>query len=243
MQDRDPVKLSDAVVSKLQNFSSVKRETSSDSITETDPQFLTSGPSPSTSQYKRELDTKENSGPKPNLDAFRSKCLSATKPQDVISQSITGKVKYTPLEQQVIDLWKEHPGVLLFVECGYKYRFFGKDAEIAAEELNIYAHMDHNFMTASIPVFRLHAHVGRLVEKGYFLNHLCSVSLNQSFSSHLFNFYSEFSGYKVGVVKQIETAALKATSDNKHAPFSRKLEHLFTRATLIGEDILYWLIL
>ena len=51
--------------------------------------------------------------------------------------------------------------------------------------------------------------------------------------------YLLFVGHKVGIVKQTETAALKALSDNKNAPFSRKLEHLFTRATLIGEDILY----
>jgi len=40
--------------------------------------------------------------------------------------------------------------------------------QIAAKELNIVAHMDHNFMTASIPVHRLHAHIGRLVEKGHY---------------------------------------------------------------------------
>jgi len=47
-----------------------------------------------------------------------------------------------------------------------------------------------------------------------------------------------FSGYKVGVVKQTETAALKATSDNKSAPFSREVQQIYTKATLIGGDIL-----
>lgn len=45
-------------------------------------------------------------------------------------------------------------------------------------------------------------------------------------------------GYKVGVVRQVESAAHKALSDNKSAPFERSLSELYTRATLIGEDIL-----
>lgn len=38
--------------------------------------------------------------------------------------------KYTPLEKQVIQLKKDNPGIVLFVEVGYKYRFFGEDAEV-----------------------------------------------------------------------------------------------------------------
>lgn len=50
-------------------------------------------------------------------------------------------------------------------------------------------------------------------------------------------------GYKVGVVRQMETAAHKAASDNRNAPFERKLTEVYTRATLIGEDILLILFL
>ena len=42
-------------------------------------------------------------------------------------------------------------------------------------------------------------------------------------------------GYKVGVVKQMETAALKAASDKKSGPFTRELTALYTRTTLIGK--------
>ena len=42
---------------------------------------------------------------------------------------------------------------------------------------------------------------------------------------------------KVGVVKQTETAALKAIGDNKSSVFSRKLTALYTKSTLIGEDV------
>ncbi|CAM5145419.1 unnamed protein product [Natator depressus] len=74
---------------------------------------------------------------------------------------------YTPLELQFMEMKEQYKDAILCVECGYKYRFFGEDAEIAAKELNIYCHQDHNFMTASIPTHRLFVHVRRLVAKGY----------------------------------------------------------------------------
>ncbi|XP_057596264.1 DNA mismatch repair protein Msh3 isoform X1 [Hippopotamus amphibius kiboko] len=129
---------------------------------------------------------------------------SDSKPSNKRTKSI-----YTPLELQYLEMKKQQKDAVLCVECGYKYRFFGEDAEIAARELNIYCHLDHNFMTASIPAHRLFVHVRRLVAKGY----------------------------KVGVVKQTETAALKAIGDNKSSLFSRKLTALYTKSTLIGEDV------
>ena len=44
-------------------------------------------------------------------------------------------------------------------------------------------------------------------------------------------------GYKVGVVKQMETAALKAASEKKSGPFTRELTALYTKTTLIGKFI------
>eukprot|EP00250_Pteridium_aquilinum_P024528 c29209_g1_i1 orf=76-1680(+) len=114
------------------------------------------------------------------------------------------KDHYTPLEQQVVELKAKYKDVLLLVEVGYRYRMFGEDAEIAARVLGIFAYNDHNFITASIPVFRLHVHVRRLVE----------------------------AGYKVGVVRQTETAAIKAHGGNKLGPFTRGLSALYSRATL-----------
>ncbi|KAL5554365.1 hypothetical protein UlMin_041766 [Ulmus minor] len=124
--------------------------------------------------------------------------------------SSKASVKYTPLEQQVVDLKEKYPDVLLMVEVGYRYRFFGEDAEIAARVLGIYAHMDHSFLTASVPTFRLNVHVRRLVSQGF----------------------------KVGVVKQTETAAIKAHGSNRLGPFCRGLSALYTKATLeAAEDI------
>ncbi|EHB09685.1 DNA mismatch repair protein Msh3, partial [Heterocephalus glaber] len=135
---------------------------------------------------------------------------SFQKPSDPRALNKRSKSVYTPLELQYLEVKQQHPDAVLCVECGYKYRFFGEDAEIAARELNIYCHLDHSFMTASIPTHRLFVHVRRLVAKGY----------------------------KVGVVKQTETAALKAVGDSRSSPFARKLTALYTKSTLIGEDIL-----
>ncbi|GAB4858224.1 Mismatch repair protein msh3 [Ancistrocladus abbreviatus] len=141
---------------------------------------------------------------KPNESSMvaASSCTSQ-KPQNL-------NPKYTPLEQQVVLLKNKYPDVLLMIEVGYKYRFFGKDAEIAARVLGIYAHVDHNFLTASIPTFRLNVHVRRLVSEGY----------------------------KVGVVKQTETAAIKAQGSNRLGPFCRGLSALYTKATIeAAEDL------
>uniref|UniRef100_A0A8C3WW70 DNA mismatch repair protein MSH3 n=1 Tax=Catagonus wagneri TaxID=51154 RepID=A0A8C3WW70_9CETA len=133
-------------------------------------------------------DSKSQTSQKRSSENFQK--TSDSKPSNKRTKSI-----YTPLELQYLEMKQQQKDAILCVECGYKYRFFGEDAEIAARELNIYCHLDHNFMTASIPTHRLFVHVRRLVAKGY----------------------------KVGVVKQTETAALKAIGDNKSSVFSRKL--------------------
>lgn len=42
-------------------------------------------------------------------------------------------------------------------------------------------------------------------------------------------------GHKVGVVRQIETAALKKAGDNRNAPFVRKLTNVYTKGTYIDD--------
>ncbi|CAO3694195.1 unnamed protein product [Umbelopsis ramanniana] len=127
------------------------------------------------------------------------------------TQALKHKVKtnYTPLEIQVVELKEKYPGVLLVIEVGYKYKFFGEDAKTASKILNIAHYMDHNFYCASIPTHRLPFHVRRLVN----------------------------AGYKVGVVRQTETAALKAVGDNKQGPFLRELKNLYTKGTFVEEMV------
>ncbi|KYR02846.1 hypothetical protein DLAC_00314 [Tieghemostelium lacteum] len=120
-----------------------------------------------------------------------------------------GKVTYTPLEQQYMQLKKDNPDTLLMIECGYKFVFFGEDAEVANKVLNIYSYVKKNFLNASIPIQRLSFHLRRLV----------------------------MAGYKVGVVEQTETAALKAASTSKSKPFERKLSRVYTSSTFIDDQI------
>ncbi|XP_035494882.2 DNA mismatch repair protein Msh3 [Scophthalmus maximus] len=146
---------------------------------------------------------------KSGKDGGGGKAAEPSPPSDRNSASRPSKLMYTPLEQQVVQLKQQHKDALLAVECGYKYRFFGEDAEIAAKELNIFCHLDHNFMTCSIPTHRLFVHVRRLV-------------------SH---------GHKVGVVKQTEMSAIKASGASRNTLFTRQLSSLYTKSTLVGEDV------
>ncbi|KAI2769226.1 muts domain V-domain-containing protein [Daldinia loculata] len=130
----------------------------------------------------------------------------------------TGKL--TPMEIQFLDIKRKHMDTILIVEVGYKFKFFGEDARVAAKELSIVcipgkfrydehpseAHLDR-FASASIPVHRLPVHAKRLVA----------------------------AGHKVGVVRQIETAALKKAGDNRNAPFTRKLTNVYTKGTYVDE--------
>lgn len=47
----------------------------------------------------------------------------------------TGKL--TPMEIQFLEIKRKHMDTILVVEVGYKFRFFGEDARIAAKELSI----------------------------------------------------------------------------------------------------------
>ncbi|KAJ2907012.1 putative dna mismatch repair protein msh3 protein [Zalerion maritima] len=142
----------------------------------------------------------------------------ATIPKGKKKGSKTGKL--TPMEVQFLDIKRKHMDTVLIVEVGYKFRFFGEDARTAAKELSIVcipgkfrydehpseAHWDR-FASASIPVHRLPVHAKRLVA----------------------------AGHKVGVVRQIETAALKKAGDNRNAPFVRKLTNVYTKGTYVDD--------
>ncbi|EST08963.1 DNA mismatch repair protein MutS-like, N-terminal [Kalmanozyma brasiliensis GHG001] len=149
------------------------------------------------------------------FDRFAAGAPSSSR-RDSASNKTKGKGKaadpdagptYTPLEKQILELKAAHPGVLLIIEVGYKLKFYGEDARIASKELNIMCFPERNLLTAMIPVHRLHIHVKRLIQ----------------------------AGHKVGVVRQIETRALKAASKNAYTPFVRKLTALYTASTWIDD--------
>ncbi|TDL27572.1 DNA mismatch repair protein MSH3 [Rickenella mellea] len=167
-----------------------------------------------------EKDGSEDSGPSGgtsmSMNFARDKAYRKEKPQVASKLKSRGKVvedigpsgeTFTPLEKQVKELKERYPETLLMVEVGYKYRFFGDDAKIASKELGIVCFPDRNFLTASIPTHRREIHLKKLISQGY----------------------------KVGIIGQTETAALKKVSDNRNAPFERQLTHLFTAATFIDD--------
>ena len=164
-----------------------------------------------TEDLEEEEDEEEDS---PSIGTSRSKGKGKAKevaPSRLAKFAAKGKstatspggdaIKYTPLEQQVLALRKANPGVLLIVEVrpepgsfdsinadnataanlqvGYKFRFFDEDARVASRILNIACFPQQHMLTASIPTHRLDVHVKRLLN----------------------------AGYKVGIVRQQETAA------------------------------------
>ncbi|KAJ6785864.1 hypothetical protein PWT90_11114 [Aphanocladium album] len=166
------------------------------------------------SRFAQDEPTEENEDGDGEADEYE-----APAPKSKKKGSKTGKL--TPMEMQFLEIKRKHLDTILIVEVGYKFRFFGEDARIAAKELSIVcipgkmrydehpseAHLDR-FASASIPVHRLPVHARRLVA----------------------------AGHKVGVVRQVETAALKKVGDNRNAPFTRKLTNLYTKGTYIDEN-------
>lgn len=121
---------------------------------------------------------------------------------DLLQNKQLNTKNLTPLESQVVALKAKYPDCLLLIEVGYKFRFFGQDAKIASKVLHIANFVDRHFYVASIPVHRLDVHVQKLVH----------------------------AGYKVGIVRQTESAALKT---DKGQPFQRELTQLVTKGTNI----------
>lgn len=70
---------------------------------------------------------------------------------------------WTPLEEQVLKLKEDNPGTLLMVAVGYKYKFYGEDANIASKELGIACFRQRNFLVATAPIFRREIYVKKCV--------------------------------------------------------------------------------
>ncbi|KAJ7489851.1 muts domain V-domain-containing protein [Mycena galericulata] len=145
----------------------------------------------------------------------RGKSEKVTRKSKAVEEIGPGGETWTPLEKQVphlnarhiLRLKKDNPGAVLMVEVGYKFKFFGEDAKVAAKELGMVCFRDRNFLVAGIPTHRRDIHLKKLLSQGY----------------------------KVGIVEQVETAALKKAGDNRNAPFERKLVQMFTAATYVDD--------
>jgi len=165
---------------------------------------------PDNNAHGEEEDADEDEDENPTLMHAKGKKGVATKKSS----------KLTPMEMQYLEIKRKHLDTIVVMEVGYKYKFFGEDARTASKELGIVcipgklrydehsseAHLDR-FASASFPTHRLQVHVKRLVQ----------------------------ANYKVGVVRQLETAALKAAGSNKNTPFVRKLTNLYTKGTYVDD--------
>ncbi|WFD33482.1 Mismatch repair protein msh3 [Malassezia cuniculi] len=141
--------------------------------------------------------------------ARKRACSVAEKPvgSGAQAEARAAPPKYTPLEKQILALKRQHAGMMLAFEVGYKLKFYGDDANTASQLLGIACTTEKNLPAAMIPVPRLSVHIKRLVG----------------------------AGHKVGVVRQTETRAIKAVSDNANAPFIRELCEVYTAATWVDE--------
>ncbi|KAG7379726.1 Mismatch repair protein msh3 [Phytophthora pseudosyringae] len=119
----------------------------------------------------------------------------------------TAPPSLTSMEKQVVRLRETYPDTLLLFECGYRMRIFGQDAENAAAVLGIRAQQHKRFVEASVPVHRTLFHARRLVH----------------------------AGFKVGVVKQVDSVAVRAATKVPGAqrkPLERCVAEIYTRATI-----------
>ena len=136
--------------------------------------------------------------------------------ENIENESPKKEKKLTPLEQQVKSIKEKYSDTLLMVECGYRYRFFGDDAEKAAKVLDIIAHEDSVGsgllgLTASVPTFNGH------------MNYVRKLAL---------------SGEKVGIMAQTESSAEKKANQktSSSGPFTRDVTELYTASTYL-EDL------
>eukprot|EP01064_Diplonema_japonicum_P000504 TRINITY_DN10327_c0_g1_i1.p1 TRINITY_DN10327_c0_g1~~TRINITY_DN10327_c0_g1_i1.p1 ORF type:complete len:978 (+),score=219.90 TRINITY_DN10327_c0_g1_i1:41-2935(+) len=88
----------------------------------------------------------------------------------------------TALEIQFMEQKVLYPDTLVAVECGYKYKFFGRDAQIAGEILGFYINPNEKaggtYCSCSFPVQRLEVNTRRLINNGYRVAHLAQAETN-----------------------------------------------------------------
>jgi hypothetical protein len=95
--------------------------------------------------------------------------------------------------------------------------------------LSIHARIDHNFMVASIPTYRVAVHARRLVAAGHKV--ICMVLCQN------IHVYSLCSCEQVGIVRQTETEALRrASKKSVSKTFDRAVTAVFSPGTPICDD-------
>jgi DNA mismatch repair protein MSH3 len=122
-----------------------------------------------------------------------------------------------------LKLKKEHPGIILMFEVGYKCLFYGEDSATASRELGVNHSTEHKLPSAMVPMDRRDLYL-----KTYVITECADLNLSVNFSLLM-------KGYKVGLVEQTETRALKKASSNRNTVFHRAVKHIYTAATYVDE--------
>lgn len=126
------------------------------------------------------------------------------------------KITYTPLETQIRDFKDAHPDKLLLFQVGYKYKLFGKDGEAGSKILNVMYVPNREkpeFSYCTFPDFKLHINIKRI------LTH----------------------GHKIGVIKQMESAAIKAVDKQLSLDnvMKRQLTGIYTSGTYMDDEYIH----
>lgn len=122
------------------------------------------------------------------------------------------KKALTPLEKQILQLKESNTDKLLLVQIGYKYKLFGKDAQLGSAILNIMYIQgeDEKFAYCSFPDFKLHINLKRILAHGH----------------------------KVGVVKQMESSIVKSVEKvGASDVMRRELTAIYTKGTYMSDEI------
>lgn len=148
-------------------------------------------------------------------DCVPSSKQKKRKSKGIISAPESKKVKpqLTAMESQILDLLSENSDKILLIQNGYKYRAYGEGGRTVANILNmcfIEDKKDLRFGRCSFPEVNLHKHLQRL------LNH----------------------GLTIGIVKQLESAALKEFDETKKSSsiMERGLTAVYTKSTYFGDE-------
>lgn len=125
------------------------------------------------------------------------------------------KTSYTPLENQIKEFQDNNIDKLLLFQVGYKYKLFGKDALAGSKILNVMYVPNRDkpeFSYCTFPDFKLHINIKRI------LTH----------------------GHKIGVIKQMESAAIKAVDRQLSLDvMERQLTGIYTSGTYMDDEYIH----
>lgn len=143
--------------------------------------------------------------------------------QETSSNSIGHRRKLKPMEQQIVDLKKQHPDAIMLVEKGYKYNMYGDDAR------RVCGFMDYTYS----PGWLSFESNQDTAEEDAAYDRFAS----WSFPSERISFYVKklvYGGFKVAVVNQTEAAAVNAVENKGAKIINRKVTSIQTRGTFIS---------